>query len=184
MSVPTVWNIDPVHTNVEFAVRHLMISTVKGRFGDVKGAVELDLANPAAARLDVTIGVESVDTRNADRDAHLRSADFFDAVNFPAMRYVSRNVKVLPDGTFRVLGDLTIRGTTREVPLVATLEGTGADSWGGQRAGFSASGKLNRGDFGLHWNKVLEAGGVTVGEEVKLIVEAELVQAAATAAAA
>ena len=184
MSVPTVWNIDPVHTNVEFAVRHLMISTVKGRFGDVKGAVELDLANPAAARLDVTIGVESVDTRNADRDAHLRSADFFDAVNFPAMRYVSRSVKVLPDGTFRVLGDLTIRGTTREVPLVATLEGTGADSWGGQRAGFSASGKLNRGDFGLHWNKVLEAGGVTVGEEVKLIVEAELVQAAATAAAA
>src|SRR6185503_16345044 len=107
------------------------------------------------------------------------SADFFDAVNFPAMRYVSRSVKVLPDGTFRVLGDLTIRGTTREVPLVATLEGTGADSWGGQRAGFSASGKLNRGDFGLHWNKVLEAGGVTVGEEVKLIVEAELVQAAA-----
>jgi len=150
----------------------------------VKGTVELDLANPAAARLDVTIGVESVDTRNADRDAHLRSADFFDAVNFPAMRYVSRSVKVLPDGTFRVLGDLTIRGTTREVPLVATLEGTGADSWGGQRAGFSASGKLNRGDFGLHWNKVLEAGGVTVGEEVKLIVEAELVQAAATAAAA
>jgi len=144
MSVPTIWNIDPVHSNVEFAVRHLMISTVKGRFGDVKGTVELDLTNPAAARLDVTIGVESVDTRNADRDAHLRSADFFDAVNFPAMRYVSRSVKVLPDGTFRVLGDLTIRGTTREVPLVATLEGTGADSWGGQRAGFSASGKLNR----------------------------------------
>jgi len=183
MSVPTIWNIDPVHSNVEFAVRHLMISTVKGRFGDVKGTVELDLANPAAARLDVTIGVESVDTRNADRDAHLRSADFFDAVNFPAMRYVSRGVKVLPDGTFRVTGDLTIRGTTREVPLVATLEGTGADPWGGQRAGFSATGKLNRGDFGLHWNKVLEAGGVTVGEEVKLVIEAELVLAAAKAAA-
>ena len=183
MSSPTIWNIDPVHTNVEFAVRHLMISTVKGRFGDVKGSVELDLANPAAARLDITIGVESVDTRNADRDAHLRSADFFDAVNFPEMRYVSRGVKVLPDGTFRVVGDLTIRGVTREVPLVATLEGTGADPWGGQRAGFSASGKLNRGDFGLHWNKVLEAGGVTVGEEVKLVVEAELVLAAAKAAA-
>ena len=130
MSVPTVWNIDPVHTNVEFAVRHLMISTVKGRFGDVKGTVELDLANPAAARLDITIGVESVDTRNADRDAHLRSADFFDAVNFPEMRYVSRGVKVLPDGTFRVVGDLTIRGVTREVPLVATLEGTGSGPLG------------------------------------------------------
>jgi polyisoprenoid-binding protein YceI len=183
MSAATIWNIDPVHTNVEFAVRHLMISTVKGRFGDVKGTIELDLANPAAARLDITIGVQSVDTRNADRDAHLRSADFFDAVNFPEMRYVSRGVKVLPDGTFRVVGDLTIRGVTREVPLVASLEGTGADPWGGQRAGFSASGKLNRGDFGLHWNKVLEAGGVTVGEEVKLVVEAELVLAAAKAAA-
>jgi polyisoprenoid-binding protein YceI len=90
------------------------------------------------------------------------------------MRYVSRGVKVLPDGTFRVVGDLTIRGVTREVPLVATLEGTGADPWGGQRAGFSASGKLNRGDFGLHWNKVLEAGGVAVGEEVKLVVKLNL----------
>ena len=183
MSANTVWNIDPVHTNVEFAVRHLMISTVKGRFGDVKGTVELDLANPAAARLDVTIGTESIDTRNGDRDAHLRSPDFFDAANFPEMRYVSRSVKVQADGTFHVEGDLTIRGVTRNVPLVATLEGTGADPWGGQRAGFSASGKLNRGDFGLHWNKVLEAGGVTVGEEVKLAIEAQLVQAAARAAA-
>lgn len=183
MSANTIWNIDPVHTNVEFAVRHLMIATVRGRFGDVKGTVELDLANPAAARLDVTIGVQSVDTRNADRDAHLRSEDFFAASRFPEMRYVSRAVKVLPDGTFRVEGDLTIRGVTREVPLIATLEGTGADPWGAQRAGFSATGKLNRGDFGLRWNKILETGGVTVGEEVKLVVEAELVRAAAQAAA-
>jgi polyisoprenoid-binding protein YceI len=96
---------------------------------------------------------------------------------------VSRKIEVLPDGTFRVTGDLTIRDVTREVPLHATLEGTGADPWGGHRAGFSATGKLNRSDYGLTWNKVLEAGGVTVGEEVKLIIEAELVQAAAKAAA-
>src|SRR6185436_17034865 len=122
MTVPTVWNIDPAHTNVEFAVRHLMISTVKGRFGDVKGTVALDLANPAAAQVDVTIGATSIDTRNSDRDAHLRSADFFDVEKFPELRYVSRKVDVLPDGTFRVVGDLTIRGVTREVPLAATLE--------------------------------------------------------------
>ena len=183
MSANTVWNVDPAHTNVEFAVRHLMISTVKGRFGEVKGTVELDLANPAAARVDVTIGVESIDTRNADRDAHLRSADFFDTASYPEMRYVSRRVKALPDGTYQVEGDLTIRGVTRNVPLTATLEGTGADPWGGQRAGFSATGKLNRGEFGLHWNKALETGGVVVGDEVKLVVEAELVLAAAKAAA-
>lgn len=183
MSAGTVWTIDPTHTNVEFAVRHLMIATVKGRFSDVKGTVNLDLANPSAASVEVTIAAPSIDTRNADRDAHLRSADFFDAERFPELRYVSRKVESLPDGTFRVVGDLTIRDVTREVPLHATLEGTGADPWGGHRAGFSATGKLNRNDYGLHWNKVLEAGGVAVGEEVKLVIEAELVQAAAKAAA-
>src|SRR5262245_16730302 len=183
MSANNPWIIDPVHTNVEFAVRHLMIATVKGRFGDVKGTVDLDLANPALAKVDVTIAAGSIDTRNADRDAHLRSTDFFDAATFPELRYVSRKVDVLPDGTFRVIGDLTIRGVTREVPLIATLEGTGQDPWGGYRAGFSATGKLNRSDYGLLWNRVMEAGGVAVGEEVKLIIEAELVQAAALAAA-
>ena len=183
MSARNTWNIDPVHTNVEFAVRHLMIATVKGRFSDVKGTVQLDLDSPATAQVDVTIAAPSIDTRNADRDAHLRSPDFFDVERFPQLRYVSRKVEPLPDGTFRVIGDLTIRDVTREVPLHATLEGTGADPWGGHRAGFSATGKLNRSDYGLLWNKVLEAGGVAVGEEVKLTIEAELVQAAAQAAA-
>ena len=183
MTARNTWTIDPAHTNVEFAVRHLMISTVKGRFADVTGTVDLDLANPGAARVDVTIGASSIDTRNGDRDAHLRSPDFFDVEQFPELRYVSRKIDALPDGSFRVTGDLTIRGVTREVPLHATLEGTGADPWGGHRAGFSATGKLNRADYGLLWNKVLEAGGVAVGEEVKLSIEAELVQAAAKAAA-
>ena len=183
MTARKTWTIDPAHTNVEFGVRHLMISTVKGRFSEVKGTVDLDLANPATARVDVTIGATSIDTRNGDRDAHLRSADFFDAERFPELRYVSRKIDPLPDGTFRVTGDLTIRGVTHEVPLQATFEGTGADPWGGHRAGFSATGTINRSDYGLLWNKLLEAGGVTVGEEVKLSIEAELVQAAAKAAA-
>ena len=183
MSANTVWTIDPTHTNVEFAVRHLMIATVKGRFSDVKGTVQLDLANPAAASVDVTIAAPSIDTRNADRDAHLRSADFFDVERFPELRYKSRKVDALPDGTFRVIGDLTIRDVTREVPLHATLEGTGADPWGGHRAGFSATGKLNRADYGLTWNKALETGGMVVGDEVKLVLEAELVQSAAKIAA-
>src|SRR5262245_28019637 len=123
MTARNTWTIDPAHTNVEFAVRHLMISTVKGRFGDVKGTVDLDLDHPAAARVDVSIGANSIDTRNNDRDAHLRSADFFDVEKFPELKYVSRRIEVLPDGTFRVIGDLTIRGVTREVPLSATLEG-------------------------------------------------------------
>ena len=183
MTARNTWTIDPAHTNVEFAVRHLMISTVKGRFGDVKGTVDLDLANPASTRVDVTIAVNSIDTRNSDRDAHLRSPDFFDVAKFPELRYVSRKVDLLPGGTYRVIGDLTLHGVTREVPLTATLEGTGADPWGGHRAGFSATGKLNRSEYGLTWNNVLEAGGVAVGDEVKLVIEAELVQAAAKAAA-
>lgn len=183
MSVNTLWTLDPAHTNVEFAVRHLMISTVKGRFGDVKGTVALDLANPAAGSVDVTLAAASIDTRNADRDTHLRSPDFFDAERFPTLRYVSRRVEPQADGTFRLIGDLTIRGVTREVPLVATLEGTGRDPWGGERAAFSATGRVNRADFGLVWNTLLETGGVAVGDEVKMTVESELVKAAAKAAA-
>jgi len=183
MSVNTVWTIDPAHTNVEFGVRHLMISTVKGRFADVTGTVALDLENPTRAQVDVTIAAASIDTRNADRDTHLRSPDFFDAAQFPTLQYVSRRVEQLPGGTFRVTGDLTIRGVTREVPLAATLEGQGRDPWGGERVAFSATGKINRADFGLVWNAALETGGVLVGEEVKLTVEAELVRVQAKAAA-
>jgi len=183
MSVNTVWTIDPAHTNVEFGVRHLMISTVKGRFGAVTGTVALDLEQPTLAVVDVTIAADSIDTRNADRDTHLRSPDFFDTAKFPTLRYVSRRVEHLAGGTFRVIGDLTIRGVTREVPLQATLEGQGKDPWGGERVAFSAQGKLNRADFGLVWNAALETGGVVVGNEVKLSVETELVQAAVKAAA-
>ena len=176
------WQIDPAHSNVEFAVRHLMISTVKGRFGEVQGMVTMDEADPTRAAVDVTIGTASIDTRVEQRDQHLRSPDFFDVEHFPAITYRSRRVEVGADGGLRVIGDLTIRGTTREVALAASPEGRGRDPWGGERAGFSATAKINRRDFGLTWNQVLEAGGVAVGDEVKISLDVELVRQAAQAA--
>jgi polyisoprenoid-binding protein YceI len=177
------WTIDASHTDVEFAVRHLMISTVKGRFADVSGTVELDPERPAEARADVTIQVGSIDTRNAERDAHLRSPDFFDVDEYPVMTYRSRRVESLGHGTLRVLGDLTIRGTTREVPLTVTPGGLIKDPWGNVRVGYSATAVINRSAFGLTWNKALEAGGVLVGEEVTINLELELVRQAERAAA-
>jgi polyisoprenoid-binding protein YceI len=170
------WNIDPTHSNVEFAIRHLMISTVKGRFADVKGAVVLDDADVTRSTVNVTIGVASIDTRVGQRDDHLRSGDFFDAERFPTITFNSRTVK--QDGEdLKVTGDLTIRDVTREVTLDVTSEGRGSDPWGGLRAGFSATTKISREDFGLTWNQVLETGGVAVGKEVKIAIEAELVKA-------
>ena len=180
----TTWTIDPTHTEVGFAVRHLMISTVRGRFGAVSGTVLVDEANPRNSRLDVTIDTTSIDTRQEQRDAHLRSADFFDAAQYPAMRFVSKRVEGDVTTEFRVTGDLTIRNVTREVTLDVTAEGQGMDPWGNQRAGFSAKGKINRGDFGLTWNQLLEAGGVAVGDEIKLSIDTELVRQAAEVAVA
>lgn len=181
VSVPTTWQIDPTHVNVEFAVRHLMLSTVKGRFSDVRGAITLPDGDLRAAAADVTIGVDSVDTREPQRDAHLRSADFFDAEKFPSITFKSRRVE--PDGASRVrlVGDLTIHGVTREVALEVTEEGRGRDPWGNERAGFSARGRISRKDFGLTWNQLLETGGVAVGDEVKISIDAELIAQRAAA---
>ena len=172
----STWTVDASHAEVGFAVRHLMISTVRGRFGAVQGSVALDETNPSAAKIDVTIDVNSIDTRQEMRDNHLRSADFFDAANHPTMRFVSKKIEGDIGDAFRVIGDLTIRGTTREVTLDATLQGSGLDPWGNERAGYEAKGKISRGDFGLTWNQALEAGGVTVGDEVKISIDLELVK--------
>ena len=178
----TTWNIDPSHSHVEFAVRHLMIATVKGRFAEFTGTVQLDPKDLTTAKLEVTINTASVDTRAGDRDNHLRSPDFFDAATWPTLTYVSR--KVEKDGDdYRIVGDLTIRGVTREVPLAVTLEGQAKDPWGNQRMAFTAKTKINRTDFGLKWNQALEAGGMLVGEEVKISVDVELVAASQKAAA-
>ena len=170
------WTIDPAHTEIGFAVRHLMLSTVRGRFGAVTGTVTVDEKNPKAAQVDVTIDVTSVDTRQEMRDNHLRSPDFFDVAKYPTMHFVSKRIEGDVAGTFRVIGDLTIKATTREVALDASLEGRAIDPWGNERAGFSAKGKINRSEFGLTWNQMLEAGGVAVGDEIKLSIDAELVR--------
>jgi polyisoprenoid-binding protein YceI len=178
------WQIDPAHSHVEFAVRHLMISTVKGAFGDVRGTVWVDENDGRAALVDITIQVASIDTRQEQRDAHLRSPDFFDAERFPAITFRSRSVEGNHhDSKFRLAGDLTIRDVTREMVLDVVSEGRLTDPWGAERAGFSAHGRIDRTDFGLTWNQALEAGGVVVGNEVKISIEVELLRQVTEAAA-
>jgi polyisoprenoid-binding protein YceI len=167
--------MDPAHSSVEFSVRHLMIATVRGRFTDVQGTVTLDESDPSNSHVEVRIGAATIDTRVPQRDEHLRSPDFFDVENFPELTFKSR--KVTRDGEdLKLTGDLTIRGVTREVVLDVTSHGRQNDPWGGERAGFEATGKIKRSEFGLTWNQVLEAGGVTVGDEVKIAIDAELVK--------
>ena len=174
----TTWSIDPAHSSVEFAVRHLMITTVKGRFTDVSGTVLLDEAHPQKASADITIGVASIDTREPQRDAHLRSADFFDADHFPTLTFRSKVVEEVTSQGFRLTGDLTIHGVTREITLEVTNEGRSRDPWGGERAGFSASAKIKRSDFGLTWNQLLETGGLAVSDDVKITLDVQLVRQA------
>jgi polyisoprenoid-binding protein YceI len=174
------YTIDAAHSNVEFAVKHMMITTVRGRFGDVKGTVEL--SENAQPKIDVTIAAASIDTRTEARDTHLRSGDFFDVEKFPELRFVGTNATKTTDG-YRLTGDLTIKGVTRPVTLDVTEEGSGVDPWGNQKLAFSATGKFNRTDFGLTWNAALEAGGVLVSEEVKVSLDIQLVKQAVAQAA-
>ena len=183
MASLTTWQIDPSHSTVEFAVRHLMIATVKGRFGEFQGTVQMDVENPATAVVDVTIPAASVDTRESQRDNHLRSPDFFDVERFPTITFRSRRVERLRDAELRVTGDLTIHGITRPVALSITPGGFTRDPWGNERAAFRASTQINREDFGLKWNQILETGGVLVGEAVRIEVEVELVRQALRVAA-
>ena len=178
MSQSAVWNFDPTHSLLEFSVRHMMIARVKGRFGSFKGQIVGDPANlDQGGKVEVTVDVASIDTRTEDRDNHLRSADFFDVERFPEMRFASREIKKNGEGRYTVEGDLTIRDVTRPVKLDVTYEGSGKDPWGGERVAFSATGRINRKDFGLTWNAPLETGGVLVGEEVDLAIEVEAVKA-------
>lgn len=171
----TVWKLDPTHAHVEFAVRHLMISKVRGQFSDVDGTLTLDGDDVATARLEVDIAAESIDTRVEQRDEHLRSDDFLDVERFPKLTFRSNAVERVGDDRLRVTGDLTIRDVTREVVLDVKERGTVRDPWGGQRAGYAATTKIDRKDFGLTWNQALETGGVLVGDEVEISLEAELI---------
>jgi polyisoprenoid-binding protein YceI len=176
----STWTIDPSHTLVEFSAKHMMITTVKGRFADVKGMLTLDEAAPARSSAEVEIAAASIDTRTEQRDQHLKSADFLEVEKYPTITFRSRRVEgatTEPDKPFRVVGDLTIRGVTREVTLDAVYEGRGRDPWGGERVSFAADTKIDRRDYGLTWNAALETGGVLVSNEIKIHVEVQAVRA-------
>ena len=177
----TTWTIDKAHTQVEFGVKHMMFTTVKGHFRDFDATIQLDEANPNDSSVQVTIDAASIDTAAPDRDKHLRSADFFDVENHEKLTFRSTRVEgaSFKEGEeFTVHGDLTIRGTTREIALKATYEGRGRDPWGQEKAAFTAEAKIDRHDFGLTWNQALETGGVLVGREIKLSINAQFVRAA------
>jgi polyisoprenoid-binding protein YceI len=170
------WTIDPAHSHVEFAVRHMMITTVKGRFGVVHGRVRIDDTDATKGEADIEIDADSIDTREAQRDAHLKSADFFDVEKFPKLTFKSSRISDVKGDNFKLHGDLTIHGVTRPVTLDATAEGRGKDPWGGERAGFTARTQIKRSDYGLTYNQALETGGFLVGDDIKISIDVELVK--------
>ena len=177
----TTWQIDPTHSSVAFAVKHMMFTTVRGRFTDVKGTIEVDEQNPDRSTVNVEIGAASIDTGAGDRDVHLRSGDFLDVEKQPAITFRSKRVEgASPTAgkTFKLVGNLTIRGKSVEVTLDAEFEGIGADPWGGTRAGYRATGTIDRRQWGLTWNQALETGGILVGNDMKLEIEAQAVKQA------
>jgi polyisoprenoid-binding protein YceI len=167
------WNIDPVHSEVGFSVRHMMVSKVRGRFGEFSGQIVTG-EEPTASSVTAEIKMASISTGNDQRDEHIRSADFFEVENHPTMTFTSTGVRV-EDGEFIVDGDLTLKGATKNVPLHLELNGFGPDPYGGTRAGFTATGELNRSDFGVNFNATLETGGVVVSDKIGLQLEIEAV---------
>jgi polyisoprenoid-binding protein YceI len=173
----TQWKLDPTHTLVEFSAKHLMITTVKGRIADVEGAIYIDENNPSKSTVEATLNAQSIDTRTDQRDNHLRSADFLDVEKYPQIKFRSTRVEGGRE-EFKLTGDLTIRDVTRPITLDVKFEGQQKDPWGGERIGFSATGKFDRRDFGLTWNVLLETGGLTVGNDIKVAIEVEAVKVA------
>jgi len=170
----TTWKLDPSHTTIEFVAKHMMITTVKGRFTEFEGTIVADEQDIADSQVDVTMKAASLDTRSDQRDQHLRSADFLHVEEFEDVTFRSTSISGTKE-KFKVTGDLTIRGTTHPITLDATFEGTGKDPWGGTRSSFSAHGKFDRRDYGLTWNVALETGGILVSNEVKINIEAQVV---------
>ena len=173
----TTWNIDPAHSVAEFKVKHMMISHVKGQFAKVSGALTLDESELANSRIEASIEAASIETRDAQRDTHLKSADFFDVEKFPTLSFKSTGIRQVRDGELAAEGDLTIRGVTRKV--VFSVEGPtppAKDPWGNTRVAVSATTKINRKDFGLTWNTALETGGILVGDEVTITLDVQFVK--------
>ena len=173
----SVWSIDAAHSTAEFAVKHMMVSTVKGRFHRVEGTVRIDEARPEAAAIEAAIDVASVDTGVEQRDAHLRSDDFFNAERFPKITFRGTKIDRADNAPkWRMTGDLTIRDVTRSVVLEVEEDGRGIDAYGKERAGFTAETKISRKEFGVNWNGLIETGGVVVGDTVKITLNIAVVR--------
>lgn len=170
------WIIDDSHSLIQFTVRHMMISKVRGRFDRFSGTIAADEQNPANSAVNVQIEAASINTRDAKRDAHLTSPDFLDVASYPYITFVSKRIEVLDESHGRITGDLTIRGVTREVTLDVEYNGQARSPWGTVSAGFHAHTTINRKDWGLTWNMALETGGVLVGDELEIDIEVELIR--------
>jgi polyisoprenoid-binding protein YceI len=172
----TKWNLDTMHSDVQFKVKHLVISTVTGNFGKFNSEVETDGDDFSTAKIHFSIDVNSISTGSEHRDNHLKSAEFFDSANHPTIDFISSAVKRSGENNFQIEGDLTLHGVTKPVIFEAEFGGTMKDPYGNFKAGFEVSGKINRKDFGLNWNALTEAGGVVVSEEVKLLANVQFVK--------
>ncbi|MDN4606369.1 YceI family protein [Sporosarcina highlanderae] len=165
------WKVDASHTSVGFSVKHMMVSKVKGSFSGVEGTIEGDIEDLTGASISFTIDASTINTNSVDRDNHLRSADFFDVENFPSITFVSTDIVKKGEGEYDITGDLTMRGVSKKVTLEAEYEGTGVNPWGVQVAAFEVEGKVSRKEFELTWNQALEAGGVLVGDDIKISID-------------
>lgn len=173
----TVFEIDPSHTSAQFAVKHLVVSTVRGSMGQVTGTLQFDDSDPTKSSVEATIDVAGVDTRDAKRDEHLRGPDFFDAAKYPTITFKSKRVERVADGTFKVTGDLTLKGVTKEVVL--DVEGATKpirDPFGNIKLGGAARTKINRQDFGVSWSRSMDGGGLVVGDDVDIVIDVEVKQ--------
>jgi polyisoprenoid-binding protein YceI len=180
-SATGAYSIDPTHSRIGFVARHAMVTKVRGSFNDFSGSGYFDAENPSASHLELTVEAASIDTRNADRDGHLRSNDFFDMETYPQITFASTAVEQVDDSTFRVTGDLTIKGVTKPVTVDFDYEGTAVDPFGNHRLGLDGSVVINRKDWGVTWNAPLEAGGVLVSEKVTLEFEVSAIRSTSDA---
>ena len=173
----TKWAIDPTHSEIGFKVKHMMFTNVSGKFDQYDGNFETQGDDFTNAAISFSADINSIDTRNTDRDNHLKSADFFDAENHPKLNFTGKSFTKINDNNYELTGDLSIRGVAKEVKLPVEFSGLMQDPWGNTKVGLNIEGKINRKDWGLNWNSALETGGVLVGEEVKLIIDLQLVKA-------
>ncbi|MHB1681680.1 MAG: YceI family protein [Bacilli bacterium] len=167
------WAVDAAHSSIDFSIKHMMVAKVKGSFHTFDAVIDADPEDLTTASIEFSVDVASIDTRNGDRDTHLRSADFFDVENHPKMTFKSTKIVKKSEGEYDVTGDLSIRGVTRPESFLVTYEGQGKDPWGNEKAGFSGHGAISRSDYGLTYNSVLETGGVLIGDQIQISIEIE-----------